>query len=335
MRKTIVGVLIGLMLMTSFLTAAYPVDLPSNQRSDGVDTVLFDDDVPVWEIGDSWTYKIDDINVDVEEDNQSIHIHLEIEELPLTVVDDAGDSYTLDFEAEVSGTFDFGFDLGDGPIVITAVLESTPVTGDVTIAKSNLGIKAVNAYMVGRLLVNIIEQPYIELPFSLPEIPVPGEIDVAVDFSNPFALLDFPLNTSKVWNLAYTNCSVDGSIQSIWFKIINFINIIADLLSIELLPPELSDLLPVLDIGDLLVLIYGTNVFEIPEVPFAFACSSMDNITVEAGTYSAYNISIVGGLAQCYYAPEVGNVAKLYGDFTELLPYIQELNMELVDTNYA
>jgi len=36
-------------------------------------------------------------------------------------------------------------------------------------------------------------------------------------------------------------------------------------------------------------------------------------VTVEAGTFDAYNISVMKGLGHIYYAPEVGNIIKISG----------------------
>ena len=336
MKAKIIGIVICIMLMTTFLTVAkndQPLDI--KYKPNETEVVSFDDDVPIWEISDIWTYRIDDIIIDFEEENQTIHINLQIDSLSLEVIDDTGDSYKLSINAEVSGTCDAYFDFGDGPVNITARLESTPVSGDISFVKSNLGMEELNVYMEGHLQVNVLEQPYIDLPFSIPEIPVPGIISLNVDFENPFAILDFPLNTTKIWNLSSTNFSVDGEIKSIWLNILNFVNKIASIFGVELLPPELAELLPIFDIGDALNALDVGNVFEIPAIPYAFACFNRSNVTVEAGTYDAYNITIVGGLASVYYAPEAGNIIRISGKLEELLPYIKDISMELIETNYV
>jgi len=335
MKSKMVGILICVMLLTTFLAVAQNVENKTIKHvTNDKYTVLFDDDVPVWEVGDQWIYRINDIDVDFNEDNQSLQIHLEIAELQLDVTDDGGDSYILGFSGKISGTCDAGFDFGDGPVRINVTLESTSISGDIKIEKTNLGMEEINAFVEGRLIIHVFEQPYVELPFSIPEIPIRGEIDLNVDLENSFAILDFPLNTSKIWNLSATNFSVDGEIRSIWLYLLNFINKIAAIFGFELLPEEIAGLLPIIDIGDALDEVDIGNTFEIPEIPYAFACFNRENITVEAGTFDAYNISILGGIASCFYAPEAGNVIKIEGNLEELLPYVTSINMELIETNF-
>jgi hypothetical protein len=76
-------------------------------------------------------------------------------------------------------------------------------------------------------------------------------------------------------------------------------------------------------------------VFQTPAISDAFFCLNTENITVPAGTYEAYNITLVGGLAQCFYAPTAGNVVKIAGNLEEIIPYLKGINMELLSTNYS
>lgn len=102
-----------------------------------------------------------------------------------------------------------------------------------------------------------------------------------------------------------------------------------------MLPPEIASLLPVVDIGDAFVVFGIPSVFTLPDIPSAFACLNKETVTVEAGTYEAYNITVAGGVGTYYYAPQVGNVIKISGDFQGLLPYLQSIDMELIETNYG
>ena len=72
---------------------------------------------------------------------------------------------------------------------------------------------------------------------------------------------------------------------------------------------------------------FGT---EFPWTPLAFHCKDMQSITVDAGTFSAYEIeSTFFDLFEYFYAPEVGTFIKL--DAT--MPY-GDVIAELVSTNY-
>ena len=57
----------------------------------------------------------------------------------------------------------------------------------------------------------------------------------------------------------------------------------------------------------------------------------MDEITVLAGTYNAYNISVAEILGKIYYAPEVENIIKIAGQLGDLLPFMTGLEMELLE----
>jgi hypothetical protein len=101
------------------------------------------------------------------------------------------------------------------------------------------------------------------------------------------------------------------------------------------LPPEVATLLPVVDIKDALTTLGPGNVLPMPMIAGAFFCNNTEPISVPAGIYNAYNITIVGGMARCFYAPTVGNIVKLTGNIQNLIPYITNINMELLSTNYS
>ena len=75
-------------------------------------------------------------------------------------------------------------------------------------------------------------------------------------------------------------------------------------------------------------------VFKIPAIPFACICYNTENITIPAGTYKVYTV-LIGGKAQCYYAPTAGNIIKITGNFEEIVPNITNINMRLLSTNYS
>jgi hypothetical protein len=324
-----------MLVATFFAVAQQQTNTATVSQPESMNQIIMDDDVPIWEIGDTWTYRIDDIDVDFQEENQTVQVHLEIDQLLLEVTGDNPETYDLEFSGEISGTCNVDVDFGEGPILLDITLESTPISGDLVIEKSNLGIDALNAYIQGTLIVHVFEQPYFNLPFSIPQIPIKGEVDLNVDVGTPLAILEFPMSTLTAWNLTATNFTLDGELRSIWLRIIDFINTIVSIFGIELIPPEMAALLPDVDLSDTFDILGVGSFFEIPEIPYAFTCFERDNITVEAGTFDAYNISIAGGVAGCYYAPDAGNVIKIEGNFQELLPYITDISMELVATTYS
>lgn len=337
MKSKIVGILVCMMLITTFLTVATNVDNLEFKKISHpkLITSSFDDDVPTWIVGDMWTYKIDDINVDIE-DNKSIHAHLEIEELSLEVVDDTGDSYDLHLKpAKISGDYSVLIEQDNSTIDVEGKLIGTNIEGHIFFTKSDLGIKEIDVELSGILTVKINELPE-DLPFSeIPfPIPVPATIDATIDLGDPYVLIDFPLNTSKMWGLSATNFSLNGEVRSIWFNIIKFIDQIATAFGSPLLPPEIAELLPVINIKDALEMKGMSNIFEVPEIPSIFSCFNMENITVPTvppETFNAYNISIAGGLGRIYYAPEVKNIIKISGQLGDIIPFISDIDMELID----
>ena len=101
----------------------------------------------------------------------------------------------------------------------------------------------------------------------------------------------------------------------------------------------LYDILPVIDIEYLLNKYIETgNVFEIPEVPPILSCFGIDNITVPVREepFEAYNISLMGSsIGNIYYSPETGNIIKIAGNFKDVLPFVSDINAELVSYSYT
>lgn len=320
------------MLLTSCVVLATPSEKIMKTKPGTQHLSRLSTDVPVWHVGDYWTYKVDNISFNFEEDNQTINMLLTVDQLPLNVTDDSGDYYTLSFSTKASGHGQIDVNLGDGPINIVIDFTGITIDGNVLIEKTSLGIKSIDANLKGRFKIDIIEQPYTNL--SLPHIPIPFTMNLTIACGTPVSILSFPLDTGKTWNLSATNFTINGKIHSFWFNVIHFVNMILGFFGYQLLPPEIEVLFPVIDIKDALTTFGIGNVFSIPEVPGIFQCLNIENITVPAGTYDAYNISIAEGIGSIFYAPAAGNVVKIAGNFQQVIPYIQNVNMELVDTNY-
>jgi hypothetical protein len=336
MKTKLIGVLICVMLMTTLLTVAKPPEKIENTSPTETMSSAYDADVPVWEVGDKWTYKIDNISINYYQESQTINLYLAIAELPLTVIDTAGDYYTLAFQTNMSGQGKVYTDQGDGPVNISITFTSIALSGNVIIEKSTLGVKEISAsFEKQKFLVDIIDQPYIELPLWLRHISTKITMDITTNYDTPITMLTFPLNAGIFWNSTATNFSINGKIQCFWFKLLNFLNNLAKLFDKEFLPSEIAALLPIIDIKDALTTLGPGNVFQIPAIPNAFFCLNTENIIVPAGTYEAYNITLIGGLAQCYYAPTAGNVVKITGNFEDILPNVKNFNMELLSTTFS
>ncbi|MFW6149139.1 MAG: hypothetical protein ACOC6D_04705 [Atribacterota bacterium] len=336
MKSKIVGIIVCMMLMTTFFTVAQNDPYFEKKPNKKLITNSFDDNVPTWNETDSWTYKIDDINFNFDiGENSSINMHIQIDNLPMDVKADTGDAYDVKFSAKIGGNYSINIEQDNSTIDVEGRLLGTRIEGDIFFTKTELGIKKIDATLSGILTVKInelLESPIPEIPFP---IPIPATIDTILDFSTPYTLLDFPLNTSKMWGLPDTNFTLNGEIRSIWLNIINLINNIATALESPILDSEIADLLPVVDIQKALEAYGMNNTFRIPEIPSIFSCNNTEPVEVPGGTFDAYNISIAGGLGKIYYAPEVKNIIKISGELEEVFQYITDIDMELIDYKLA
>jgi hypothetical protein len=325
MKMKIISIFLTALIITSIIVVAQP---PKTMMEKAMPSPIRPSvDVPVWEVDDQWVYKIDNITINVNKSGNDFYMYLQMDELPLTVTDVTPSSYLLDFETSVTGTSHVYADLGDGPIDATINLPKLTITGNIEVDKSTLGIQAITFNLNGRFWINIIDQPYLE--FSLPVLPFKITSNVISDFTLPVSILTFPLNTSMMWNSTATNMTMNGEVRSPWFYLFQIINIIY-----PFLPPEIGSLLPVVNIQEAFTALGTNNTFGVPQIPGAFYCLTTEEVSLPGGTYDAYNISILYGKAQCYFAPDAGSIVKLTGNLQEIIPYIQNINMELMSTTY-
>jgi hypothetical protein len=335
MKGKVIGFVIVCMLISTFFAAAQPTGQFFEGKNSLSYPVFFDDPVPVWNVGNSWTYRINEVNIDFEEDNQTIEINLQIDSLPLEVTDDSGGSYVVSFNTGISGDVYAHIDDGGQVFDVDGTLVSSTISGTMEFDQTTLGIAAMTAQINGLLTLDVKHNGTSILPFLLP---IPAQIDMNVVLEQPYTLLHFPMNTSSIWGLPGTNISLDGTVQSIWLNIINFIDtLIVMFLGEEnaIIPPMYKHLFPVIDISEALEEIGMIMPMTIPGLPDIFACFGNESVTVTAGTYDAYNISMLGGLGVMFYAPEVKNIIKIDGAFADELPFISDIEMELISTNVS
>jgi len=354
MNNKIFGIFIFMILMSSFLTNAQNINFESlKYENDEIDIITFDEEnVPIWEVGNQWIYKVDEIVIEFDEPELYMYIEGDIDDLTLIVDKVTEKFYELNFNADIHGSYELNTDLGDGPINITGELQNTIIQGTITYNKTDLGITKVSVEISGKLKVKIVDQPYFEISF-MPDIPIPATIILDVELGNPYPIIDFPLSIGKYWGFPATNFSLSGTIESPWLKLANFLNNIAripgvipilaailktDPYLLENISDILLDILPVIDIEYVLNEYLDTgNIFEIPEVPPLLLCIGKENITIQTGEeLEAYNISLMGSnISNIYYSPEVGNIIKIAGNFKDVLPFVSDINAELVAYSYT
>jgi hypothetical protein len=349
MNNKIFGIIACILLITSYITIAENVEKTSTISLTKKISNTYIDDVPIWTKGNSWSYKIDNMIIDYEQEGQLIHLILETSNLQLNVIEVSTDSYITKINASLRGSGYIYVILDGDPVNITMDLKDTKLTGTIVFNKSDLGIKELNPILVGRLIVDIIEQPYTDKP--IPKLPIRATINVITSLSTPLTIIDFPLNVSSIWGISSSNISINGTLKSPWLYLMYFVNNLArsnwnlsmklalavgiDEVTAQKISDMLLDILPIINISYVLqqYLEIG-NVFETPEIPPILLCDSFEEITVQGKPYNAYNISVIGGLGNIYYAPSAGNIVKISGHFKDIIPFISDLNIELMETNF-
>lgn len=337
MKYKILGVLICIMLIASYLTVATTVDTVDFKmiKQTEIDVSSFEADLPEWSTGDKWTYEIQDININIAEENKSFYVHLEIDDLPLEVVDNTSE-YNVYFKAKIKGNFSIYIKEEDNSTIdIDGKLTQATLEGNIYFTKSELGITKVDYILNGILTVQINELPKSwNIPNILLIIPIPAKVSTVIDFETPYTVLKFPMEIGNSWGLPETNFTINGELRSLWLTILKIINDIASLFGYKLIPEEYADLLPIVNIKEVLETRNHTNKFNISEIPTIFACFKMDKIKVLAGEYDAYNISIAPinetfALGRIYYSPELKNIIKVSGHLGDILPLMTSIKMEL------
>ncbi|MCX6671882.1 MAG: hypothetical protein NTX92_08190 [Euryarchaeota archaeon] len=336
MKSKLIGLLICIMLLTILFAAAKPatkIELNPSSKTQTTSSIMVD--VPIWEIGNTWTYQVNDLSINYTTETQSVLLYGSITELPLEVTNTTGDFYTLSFATTMNGIGYITANPSEGPVNVSVTFSDLAIQGTLQVEKSTLGIKNIAfSFDNQKIAFNMINQPYITLPDWLHTISAKftSNIDIHSDIS--VALLSFPLFTGMYWDLLATNISVNGKLQSFLFNVLHFLNNFAKLFGLDFLPVEIAELLPIIDFNQALTNYLGTNVFQVPGFAGLFFCPATESISVPAGTYDAYNISLMGGIGQCYYAPDAGNVIQLKGNFQDIIPFVQSIDLVLLSTTY-
>jgi len=184
MKKKLVGILVCTLLMSTFLTAAGEMNFKQISKRESM--TLFDD-VPVWETGYSWTYT-GGFNID----DGDILLNIDLNEAYFGVVDDSGDSYTLNLGGDVEGEFS----VADPPIRLI----SDTVSGNIYVTKSTLGISQLDISMSGTVTI-----------FGIP-LPLPGTADITITFDPDLITVEFPIMVGNSWTIPPIDVSIDVEI---------------------------------------------------------------------------------------------------------------------------
>lgn len=301
-------------------------------------------DTPIWNVGDSWTYNLNNIDFNMHEvEGRGIDLKLSTGTLKLEVVEVLANTYVTSIRGDdVNVAFELYFDSYSDEAEDIAIppinIEDLKLTGKIYWEKGTLSIERIELSMNIDIMDNLEGVP-IDLPrivhFLSRYISIPADVEITIDFDNPYPLFQFPLVEGNEWSIpeGVATINIGGSVQSIWLRLLNFINRF-----IPLLPPELAKHLPNIDIAALLedFGIPSVMEIEIPEITeimrkAPFEVSGQEMVNVPAGTYSATRILIMGGVGNMYYSDQVNNFVRIYSPASEFLPPITNINLELIN----
>jgi hypothetical protein len=308
-------------------------------------------DAPTWSKGDSWTYRIDNIDMNLNPDpevGRAIEFALSMGDIVMEVTDVTSTSYVSsitsdDIDVTIGGMFDFHVAGQEDIEIPTVTLENVALNGELIVDKENLGITDIKIGVTVELIENLDNLKSIiglELPgfldIILPYMSIPAVLEVDIVFDEPFEMLEFPLENDNYWYIHENavTITIDGSVESVWLRILDIVNNF-----IPLIPAELAQFLPNVDVSEVL------NYYEIPtEYEFEypdinikdtfktkiFEVWGTENVNTAAGTFNAVHVSLMEENIVLHYSEDVGNVVKLTGFVNDYIPLVEDISLELV-----
>jgi len=132
------------------------------------------------------------------------------------------------------------------------------------------------------------------------------DIELRMYFDPSYNPLSFPISVGKEWSINESNVSGECLIAL----------------------PGIAKLIPGME---------DEIYFPIDGIPIGgnnALCTGKENITVEAGLYNAYNITLDDS-GSFYYSPVVGNIIKIVPGDSHLFDFDFEFNYELKSTTYT
>lgn len=266
--KTLTFIIISIIFLSTFSAASSGLNnLEKNKTTNS------DDPVPTWNVGNSWTYTINNFIIDYQYENLKLYMTGRIDEFKWSVIDTSGTDYKVSLTGKITAnSYEINLPFASRVLHITGSIKPllTSLTGTIVLTKSDLELKDASASIQGITAAKIYP-----IPVSLP---IPYKIVMDGDLSTLFPLFDFPLYVDKFWSL-----------------------------------PSI-DITSKLNIGGLFRIFKYPITFKTSYswTPFAFHCKPKVDVTVQAGTFSAYEItSTFFDIFKYYYAPSVGNLVKI------------------------
>jgi len=181
MKWYILGLILSILLFSSSVIPVASITTKNITR-----VLTYDADVPIWEVGDSWTYHYTE--------SMTYFLNYTLSgDIKLKVVEDTGDSYVLEGKSRPHGEFNGDY-YYEGLIFKTTIF--TTLSMRIQIRKSDLGVESFNEKIEGFLFAKI---GVITIP-----IPLQFEKYQDIEFDPTWEIMPFQLYDGKYGNLSYT-----------------------------------------------------------------------------------------------------------------------------------
>jgi len=297
--KTMAAVVCTLMLVSIIspvIGSAVQIDerTPRRQSVSG--------DTPQWNVGDSWTFDGEGA-FEMEESPLFLNLTGGFSGVQFIVTDEDADTYYVDFEGDLEAALVVTVD--NPPMDISATLRKTTLSGYVYFNKSDMGIREFYLNITGSITA------------SIEPIPLPFSMSIRMTFTPPYAVLVFPLTVGSEWRTSSSEMVVE-----LGEDLISLIEQIVEMVK-KLVPSDVAEIL-----DTLLETLKDMFPLEISVGSELAECVERENLTVKAGTYESYHISIY--MVELDFSPAAENIIRLF--LTD--EYYGHFGMELTSSTY-
>jgi hypothetical protein len=281
----------AIIITTLFLISIGAGAISITDNSSKKQPSILDDPVPTWTIGNSWTFKLNNFKVNFQSGNLKINMNGKSDDFTWTVSSTSGTEYIVDITGKLAASY--------LDIYLPLTSSVLHITGSINPALTKVTGNIV--FTKSDLEIKDVKAEIKGIAFAkidpIPiHLPIPFKVSVDADFSTILPVFDFPLHDHKFWNL------------------------------------------PAIDITSKIKAGGILGLFKYPItmktsyswIPLAFHCKPKTSVSVQAGTFDAYEItSLLFSIFEYYYAPTVGNIVKIDANMPN-----GEIHGELVSYNY-